>query len=67
MSLVEYLGDTTIVHAQADGVPEMVAVKCRADEWAPAHGARVLLAFDPGHGHLFDADGAALSRTSGRS
>ncbi|NNG21602.1 ABC transporter ATP-binding protein [Telluria aromaticivorans] len=63
VALVEYLGDTTIVYVQADGVPEMVAVKARAGEPAPAHGARVMLAFDPLQGHLFDADGTALPRT----
>ena len=62
VALVEFLGDSTIVYLQADGVPEMVSVKCRADQPAPSHGARVLLAFDPGHGHLFDAGGAALPR-----
>ena len=67
VSLVEYLGDTTIVYVQADGVPEMVSVKCRADEPAPGHGARVWLAFEPAHGHLFDADGAALPRTPRRT
>ena len=63
VALVEYLGDTTIVYLQADGVPEMVSVKCRADQPALAAGARVALAFDPVHGHLFDADGLALPRT----
>ncbi len=64
VALVEYLGDSVIVHAQADGVPEMIAVKCRADGagGGPVAGARVRLGFDPGHGHLFDADGAALPR-----
>jgi len=62
IALVEYLGDSVIVHAQANGVPEMIAVKCRADDGAWHAGARVRLGFDPGHGHLFDADGAALPR-----
>ena len=64
VALVEYLGDATIVYAHIDGVPEMVALKCRAEGGAPANGARVALAFDPEHGHLFDADGAALPRPS---
>jgi multiple sugar transport system ATP-binding protein len=63
VALVEYLGDATIVHAQVDGVPEMVSLKCQADASCPEHGARVTLAFDPGHGHLFDAEGMALPRT----
>ena len=62
VALVEYLGDSTIVYAQVDGVPEMVALKCRPDTPCPERGERVALAFDPGHGHLFDADGAALPR-----
>ena len=62
VALVEYLGDTTIVYLQADGAPEMVSVKGRAGQPAPGHGARVMLAFEPAHGHLFDAGGAALPR-----
>jgi multiple sugar transport system ATP-binding protein len=62
VALVEYLGDATIVYAQVAGVPEMIALKCRPDAPCPERGARVTLAFDPGHGHLFDADGAALPR-----
>jgi multiple sugar transport system ATP-binding protein len=62
VALVEYLGDSTIVYAQVDGVPEMVALKCRPGAPCPEHGERVTLAFEPGHGHLFDADGAALPR-----
>ncbi|SFD71536.1 ABC transporter ATP-binding protein [Massilia yuzhufengensis] len=60
--LVEFLGDATIVHVQADDVPGMIAVKYRADEAAPEQDDRVLLAFDHAHGHLFDADGAAFPR-----
>ena len=66
VALVEYLGDSTIVHAQVAGVPEMVAVKCGTGGSSagdgPRAGERVLLAFEPAHGHLFDADGAALPR-----
>ncbi|KFI07546.1 ABC transporter ATP-binding protein [Massilia sp. BSC265] len=62
VALVEYLGDSTIVYAQVEGVPEMVSLKCRPDAPCPERGARVTLAFDAGHGHLFDADGAALPR-----
>jgi len=62
VALVEYLGDATIVYAQVDGVPEMLALKCRPDGACPERGETVMLAFDPGHGHLFDADGAALPR-----
>ncbi|QOY92665.1 sn-glycerol-3-phosphate ABC transporter ATP-binding protein UgpC [Massilia sp. UMI-21] len=62
VALVEYLGDATIVHVQVDGVAGMAALKCRPEESCPDRGARVTLAFDPGHGHLFDADGVALPR-----
>ncbi|RZA34911.1 MAG: sn-glycerol-3-phosphate ABC transporter ATP-binding protein UgpC [Lysobacteraceae bacterium] len=62
VSLVEYLGDSTIVYAQVDGVPELVALKCGPEEVCPEPGERVMLGFDPVHGHLFDADGAALPR-----
>ncbi|MCC2957483.1 sn-glycerol-3-phosphate ABC transporter ATP-binding protein UgpC [Massilia sp. IC2-477] len=62
VTLVEYLGDSTIVYAQVEGVPEMVSLKCRPDAPCPKNGERVTLAFDPAHGHLFDADGAALPR-----
>ncbi|MEX5746080.1 ABC transporter ATP-binding protein [Massilia sp. X63] len=62
VALVEYLGDAAIVHAQVDGVPEMLALKCRPEAPCPQAGARIALAFDPGHGHLFDADDAALPR-----
>ncbi len=62
VTLVEYLGDATIVYAQVDGVPEMVSLKCRPDAPCPGRGDRVQLGFDPAHGHLFDADGAALPR-----
>ncbi|MGI4843149.1 MAG: ABC transporter ATP-binding protein [Janthinobacterium lividum] len=62
VALVEYLGDSTIVHAQVDGVAEMVALKDRPGGARLARGERVTLAFEPGHGHLFDADGAALPR-----
>ncbi len=62
VALVEYLGDSTIVYAQVAGVPEMVTLKCRPDARCPERGAHVSLAFDPAHGHLFAADGAALPR-----
>ncbi len=62
VALVEYLGDSTIVYAQVDGVPETIALKCRPEEVCPEPGERVMLGFDAGHGHLFDADGAALPR-----
>jgi multiple sugar transport system ATP-binding protein len=63
VTLVEYLGDSAIVHLQADAVPGMISMKCRADAQAPAQDDRVLLAFDPAHGHLFDMEGAAFART----
>jgi multiple sugar transport system ATP-binding protein len=64
VALVEYLGDAAIVHARAEGVPEMIAVKCRTEGAAagPAAGASVRLGFDPAYGHLFDGDGAAMPR-----
>ncbi|UVW27196.1 ABC transporter ATP-binding protein [Massilia sp. H6] len=62
VTLVEYLGDSSIVYLQAEGVPDMVAVKSGAAQGALAAGARVTLAFDPAHGHLFDAEGLALPR-----
>ncbi|MCA1246466.1 ABC transporter ATP-binding protein [Massilia sp. MS-15] len=62
VSLVEYLGEASIVHVQVDGVPEMLALKCRAGVAWPEPGARVALGFDPAHGHLFDAAGLALPR-----
>ncbi|WP_313030999.1 ABC transporter ATP-binding protein [Massilia alkalitolerans] len=62
VALVEYLGDSTIVYAQVEGLAEMVSLKCRPDSACPERGERVTLAFEPVHGHLFDADGAALPR-----
>jgi len=67
VGLVEYLGDATIVYAQVEGVPELLSLKCRPDGPCPARGEAVLLAFDPGHGHLFDTDGVALPRAPRRS
>ncbi|MFN3790151.1 ABC transporter ATP-binding protein [Massilia sp.] len=64
VALVEYLGDSAIVHAQVDGVADMVSLKCRPDAPCPEPGARVMLAFEPGHGHLFDTDGVALPRAA---
>jgi multiple sugar transport system ATP-binding protein len=64
VALVEYLGDSTIVYAQVDGVAEMVSLKCRPEELCPEAGERVMLGFDPVRGHLFDADGAALPRAA---
>jgi multiple sugar transport system ATP-binding protein len=60
VGLVEYLGDVVLAYVQVDGVAELVAVKCHGGQPVPARGARVLLAFDPSHGYLFGADGAAM-------
>ena len=65
VTLVEYLGDATIVYAQVPGVEEMVSIKCRPDEACPGRGARIGLAFDAARGHLFDQEGVAFTRTAG--
>jgi len=66
VTLVEYLGDATIVYAQVPGVQDIVAIKCRPDEACPERGARIGLVFDAARGHLFDQEGVAFARTPGR-
>jgi len=61
VTLVEYLGDVTLVYAQADGAAEMVAVKCDADTAPPRVGSRVELVFPASRAFLFDADGKVFA------
>jgi multiple sugar transport system ATP-binding protein len=61
VALVEYLGDVTLVHAQADGAGEMVAVKSDADTAPPAPGSRVELVFPATRAFLFDEDGQVFA------
>jgi multiple sugar transport system ATP-binding protein len=60
VGLVEYLGDVILAYVQVEGVAEMVAVKCGGGQPAPGVGTPVLLAFEPGQGYLFGAEGAAM-------
>jgi multiple sugar transport system ATP-binding protein len=61
VALVEYLGDVTLVYAQADGSAEMVAVKSDADTAPPAHGSRVELVFPATRAFLFDEEGQVFA------
>ena len=65
VSLVEYLGDVTLVYAQVEGAHEMVAAKCDADMAPPAQGATISLAFAPMRAHLFDEAGQVFAQVRG--
>jgi multiple sugar transport system ATP-binding protein len=67
VTLVEYLGDTTLVYLHVEGVDGMVSVKCGAGTAVPAAGSRVTLSFDAARAYLFDEGGAAFATSRARA
>jgi multiple sugar transport system ATP-binding protein len=67
VALVEYLGDTTLVYLQVEGVDGMLAARCAAATAAPSAGSRVALGFDAARAYLFDEAGAAFATSRARA
>ncbi|HYD95265.1 MAG TPA: ABC transporter ATP-binding protein [Noviherbaspirillum sp.] len=61
VAVIEHLGDSMIVYAQVEGMPDLMAVKCGADAPVPPVGSGISLAFRPTHAHLFDPHGVAFA------
>jgi multiple sugar transport system ATP-binding protein len=61
VTLVEYLGDVTLVYAQVEGTDHTITVKCDADIAAPPAGSRVTLAVPAARAYLFDQDGIVFA------